>query len=245
MKIKLLVAILLSIIVLQAEDSISKQIWANYILGYPQSEKLYFELDFEPKAQTDGALKWRNLDVTALLEYYPNSWIDLTAEIVSGYTKDSEHVKTFEVSPRLGVRIHIFGNLREYIPTYDLFSLNRFSLATLFRYEYRTLSYSDKSTDHQSRFRVRIETKTAFNNKRFTDDDTYYMFADLEQYFDFGDEVKEVFSNKTRFRIGPGYTYNKKHRFEILAIYDYARDTFEGDARQDALIINFRYKVSY
>lgn len=64
-----------------------------------------------------------------------------------------------------------------------------FSLSTLFRYEYRSLFYSDKSTTHQSRFRVHVETKTALNNISFTDDDAYYMFADVEQYFDF-DDVK-------------------------------------------------------
>lgn len=199
-------------------------------------------MDFEPKVQLSGIGDWRNIDITPLVEYYPNKWFDLTAEIVLGYTKDDHSNKTYEVSPRLGIRWNIYGNLRQYIPDNNMFSFKRFNFATLFRYEYRSLYYKDKSSAHQSRLRVRLETKTAFNHENYTDDNTFYLVADAEQYFDFGDEVKEVFANKVRVRLGPGYTYDKTHRFEMLIIYDYARDTFEGDARNDAISVDFRYK---
>jgi len=228
-----------------AEETVSQQIWGNYILGSAHNDKLYLELDLEPKVQTSGTEQWNNLDITPLLEYYPNEWIDLTAELVLGYTKNSHSLKTYEVSPRLGVRLHILGNLRQYIPNDNIFSFERFSLSTLFRYEYRSLYDNNNSTEHQSRLRIRVETKTAFNHKDHTDDDTYYLFADIEQYFNFGHKVKEVFANKTRIRLGPGYTYNKNHRFEILMIYDYARDTLRGNVRHDAIAIDFRYKVFY
>jgi len=230
---------------LHAENETSTQLWSNIVLAHPQSDKLYLELDLEPKAQIEGPDEWRNIDIVPLVEYYPNKWFDLTAEMVFGYTKDNHNLKTYELSPRLGIRLNLWGNLRKHIPQNALFDYKQFSLATLFRYEYRTLYYSDKSTEHQSRMRLRIETKTALNHKTFTTDDTYYLFADVEQFFEFDDDVKERFHNKTRGRIGPGYTYDENHRFELLLIYDYARDTFQDDVRQDAISLDFRYRMLF
>ncbi len=244
LKNKIISILLFTTILLQGEET-SSQIWGNLIMGSAHNDKVYLELDFEPKLQVSPDQRWRNIDITSLLEYYPNKWMDITAEMVLGYTNDKSSIQSYEVSPRLGIRLHILGNLRQYIPNDNIFLFDRFSLSTLFRYEYRSLYYSDHGAEHQSRFRARIETKTALNHKNYTDDDTYYLFADVEQFFDFGNEIKEVFANKTRIRIGPGYTYDKIHRFEMLLLYDYARDTFEENIRHDAFIINFRYKVFY
>ena len=180
--------------------------------------------------------------MTPLVEYYPNSWIDLTAEAVMGTTKESCSSNTYEVSPRLGIRFHLFGNLRQYVQDGIPFRLERFSLATLLRYEYRSLFYDDGSSEHQSRFRVRFETKMALNHTDHAADDTYYIFTDAEQYFNIGKNLKEAFLNKSRLRLGPGYTYTRNNRFELLVIYDYAYNTFSSEARHDAAAINLRYK---
>jgi len=243
--IKTFFIILISIASLHASDETSKQIWGNVILGSMSSEKVHIELDFEPKVQVSGQETWANIDVTPLVEYFPNKWIDLTAEVVLGYTKQNNDVKSFEVSPRLGIRIHIFGNIKQYLPEYKYISFDRFNLSTLFRYEYRSLWFNDKDSEHQSRLRARIETKTAFNHENLNYNNTYYLFADVEGYFNLGDDIEEVFSNKARGRLGPGYRYDDKQTFELLMIYDYARNTIEDDARHDAVAINFRYKLFY
>ncbi len=228
---------------LYSNDEISKQIWGNLILGSMLKDDLRIELDFEPKMQVSTEEKWANIDMTPLIEYYPNKWIDLTAEIVIGYTKQTNDINSIEFSPRLGVRFNIFGNIRQYLPTYEYLQLKRFNLSTLFRYEYRSLFFNNNSSEHQSRLRARVETKTAFNHDDISYDDTYYLFADAEGYFNFGKEVEEVFSNKARLRLGPGYRYNHEHSFEVLIIYDLAKNTIEDDARNDAYAINFRYKI--
>ncbi len=243
--IKTFFTVLITLASLYANDETSKQIWGNYIVGSMLDDKLYSELDFEPKIQISGQEKWANLDTTSLVEYFPNRWIDLTAELVAGYTTQTNDIKSFELTPRLGIRFHIFGNIREYLPTYEYLQLNRFSLSTLIRYEYRSLWTNDNTSEHQSRLRVRVETKTAFNQDNMSYDNTYYLFGDIEGYFNFGDDIEEVFSNKARVRLGPGYRYDDKHTFEVLMIYDYARNTIEGDARHDAFAISFRYKIFY
>jgi len=230
---------------LYSNDEVSKQIWGNLILGSMLKDDLHAELDFEPKIQVSGEEKWANIDMTPLIEYYPNRWIDLTAEIVIGYTKQTNDINSVELSPRLGIRFNIFGNIRQHIPAYEYLQLNRFNLSTLFRYEYRNIFFNNNTSEHQSRYRVRVETKTAFNHEDISYDDTYYLFADIEGYFNFGKEVEEVFSNKARLRLGPGYRYNDKNTFEVLMIYDLAKNTIEGDTRNDAYAINFRYKIFY
>jgi len=237
--------ILIAITSLYSNDEISKQIWGNLILGSMLNDDIHIEVDYEPKLQVSGEERWANIDMTPLIEYYPNKWIDLTAEIVIGYTKQTNNINSIELSPRLGIRLNIFGNIRQHLPTYKYIQLERFNLSTLFRYEYRSLFFNDNSSEQQSRLRARVETKTAFNHDDISHDDTYYLFADVEGYFNFGKEVEEVFSNKARLRLGPGYRYNYEHSFELLVIYDFAKNTIEGDARNDAYAINLRYKIFY
>lgn len=237
--------LMLCSLILSGQENTSRQIWGNLVLGSAHNDKVYLELDIEPKTQTAGTLTWHNVDMTPLIEYYPNRWIDLTAEAVMGYTKDSLRIKTYEISPRIGVRFHILGNIRQYIPNDNILSFERFSFSTLIRYEYRNLYYDNGNAEHQSRFRVRIETKTAINHKKYSEENTFYLFADVEKYFNIGEDIHELFHHKTRVRIGPGYTYDKKHRFELLFIYDYAYDTTYKERRHDATIIDFRYKLYF
>ena len=223
----------------------SKQIWGNLILGKNFNDKLFVELDIEPKSQIDGVTKWHNVDVTPLVEYYPNGWVDLTLESVFGYTKENVNREIYEISPRIGIRFHIFGNLREYIPAKYLITQKHFSMSSLFRYEYRTLYYSNTQTERQSRFRMRLETKTAINHSNHAADDTFYIFADIEEYFDIGKDIQELFHNKTRLRLGPAYTFTKKNRLELLFIYDFAYDTSNGSRRRDVAAVDLRYKLYF
>jgi hypothetical protein len=67
----------------------SKQLWANFILSRPKSERLYFECDIEGARQVSGGDPWRYIYGTGLVEYYPNGWVDLTGELTTGFTKQS------------------------------------------------------------------------------------------------------------------------------------------------------------
>jgi hypothetical protein len=84
------------------------QIWANLTLGRMVSERTYLELDIEPKWQVTSGEEWRNIDLTPLAEYYPTSWLDLEAEGTVGHTRQRDGLDTFEVTPRIGARLHLF-----------------------------------------------------------------------------------------------------------------------------------------
>ena len=84
----------------------------NVALDWVKSDRLVYELDFEPKvllAAPEGEPGWRNLDLTPNVEYSPKHWLDLVSEAVVGYTKQTDDVNSFEVTPRVGVRFHFLS----------------------------------------------------------------------------------------------------------------------------------------
>ena len=224
----------------------SQQLWGNAVFSFPQGDDLYYELDAEPKIQISGGEQWYNIDFTPLVEYYPNSWLDLTGEVTAGYTRQSDRTNTFEVTPKFGIRWHIFTNVSQYFKRLERLPLKRLSLATYFRIESRNFWYSSGlASEHEYRLRMRLESKIALNHERLDFDDTYYLFLDGEYYVPLGREISEKFASKFRLRIGPGYRLSYANRFELLLIYDYARDTLEAELNKDALGLDFRCKFYF
>ena len=230
-----------------SQESLSQQLWGNAVFGISKCKQTYLEFDVEPKTQISGLESWDNIDITPLIEYYPNSWIDLTGEVTVGYTNQSTNVNTLEITPRLGIRVHLFENVWQYFETSERIPLSRLSLATFFRVEARNLWYnSDQDySEHEFRLRLRIESKLAINHKKLADDNTIYFFTDAEYYMPIGDDILEKFASKFRFRIGPGYRLSYANRFELLFIYDFARDTLEDDVNRDAISLNLRFKFYF
>ena len=84
-----------------------------------KSERLVHELDFEPKGlldKPDGDPDWRNLDVTPNVEYSPKGWTDVVLDTTIGRTRQTDDVDTTEVTPRLGVRFHLFSRAMRFHP---------------------------------------------------------------------------------------------------------------------------------
>jgi hypothetical protein len=223
----------------------STQLWANLILALPQkSDRWYFEIDIEPKLQLRGDQKWANTDATALVEYYPFRWLDVTGELVGGFTVQNDDVRTLELTPKLGLRLHLASNIRELQRVGEF--AKRIGLAILFRIEDRNFWYfgtgATESHSNEWRFRIRPEARVGINRADRSRAGTWYLFTDVEVFVPLGDKTQETFATKWRVRIGPGYTLNKKWRFELLYIRDNARNTFEEDFTVDVNIIDFRFR---
>jgi hypothetical protein len=89
------------------------QFWSNFIMIWQKTPRLSYELDLEPKTLVSvpaGEPDWKNIDVTQTLEYSLKNWMDLSTELVTGYTKQTDDVNSFELTPRVGVRFHLFSN---------------------------------------------------------------------------------------------------------------------------------------
>jgi hypothetical protein len=105
--------------------------------------------------------------------------LDLVADTTIGATNQTNGVDTIEMTPRLGVRFHLFSriqrfNARERAPR------RRIVVRDLVRVESRNLFYSgDTGSDSTVRFRNRLELLVPLNKARVNDDGARYLIAGL------------------------------------------------------------------
>src|SRR5580765_103505 len=77
-----------------------------------RTQRLTYEVDVEPKVllkAQPGDPSWHNVDVTPSVEYSIKNWLDVGGEIATGYTKQTDNVNSWEVTPRFDVRFHLFS----------------------------------------------------------------------------------------------------------------------------------------
>ena len=236
-----------------ARAQTNTQLWGNIMLDWARSERLTYEIDIEPKVllkAPEGEPAWRNLDVTPNVEYASKSWLDLVGEIGAGYTKQTDDVNTWEVTPRVGLRFHLFSRsvpkvgvgklgaqLRELPPA------RRIVLRDLVRVESRNFFYTGagSGSDSSVRFRNRLELLVPLNREKLTDDGARYLLADWEWFMPVG-ELDERFANKQRIRLGFGYRQSVRWRLEAIYMWTRSRNTIEEGFKTADNIIDIRLK---
>ena len=223
------------------------QLWANLTLNWVKSDRLVYELDLEPKVLLDapkGERDWRNPDVTPNVEFSPSGWVDLVGEVATGYTKQTDDLNSWEVTPRVGVRFHL---LSRGLPTAYRGSerppARRIVFRDLLRVESRNMFYAGagRGSDSTIRFRNRVEFMVPLNKPMISEDGARYLLADWEWYIPL-DDVEERFANKQRIRAGLGYRRNSAWRFEALYIWTRSRNTIEDGFTTWENIIDLRVK---
>ncbi len=223
------------------------QFWSNFIMTWQKTARMNYELDLEPKTLVSapaGEPDWKSIDVTQTFEYSAKNWIDLSTELVTGYTKQTDDVNSFELTPRVGIRFHLFSNrisslLKEKHPK------RRLVIRDLIRVEYRSFFYSnDQGSDFSWRFRNRLEFVFPLNHRKLTDDKTFYTMSDWEWFIPLSD-VQERFANKQRIRAGLGYRQNFKWQFEALYIWTRSRKNADEDFTTSDNIIDIRIKYRF
>ncbi len=223
----------------------STQAWGNVAIGWTPGEKVYTELDIEPKVLISGEPKWWNVDLTPLVEYYPNGWIDLSGEMVAGRTLQTDDLRTTELTFRAGVRLHFLRNVQDLVHQ-ERRPLGRVGVSTLIRLEERNFWYSDDTpSQHEMRLRARLEFKAPLNHADLAADGTIYLLADAEGYVPLGEEVDERFANKFRTRVGLGYRVSARHRVDLLYIRDWTRNSIEDDPSESSQAFDVRYRVLF
>jgi Protein of unknown function (DUF2490) len=223
------------------------QFWSNFVTTWQKTPWFSYELDLVPKALVsapESEPDWRNLDVIQTIEYAAKCWLDLSGELVNGYTKQTDDINSFEVTPRIGIRFHLFSNritplLKEKSPN------RRVIIRDLIRVEYRSLFYTDdQGSDSSWRYRNRLEFLLPLNHKKLTEDNTVYTIADWEWFFPIGD-VLERFSNKQRIRTGLGYRKSFKWQFEALYIWTRSRKNSDENFTTSDNIIDIRIRYRF
>jgi hypothetical protein len=228
-----------------ASAQVTTQLWGNLTFNWVKSERLVYELDFEPKAllaAPEGEPDWRNLDVTPNVEYSLRPWLDLVADTTIGRTLQTDDVHSTELTPRFGARFHLFSRARQ-LRVVEQAPRRRIVVRDLVRVESRNFFYSGGDTDSDStvRFRNRLEFLVPLNKERITDDGACYVLADWEWFAPL-DDAEERFANRQRIRTGIGYRRSFKWRYEVLYIWTRSRNTIDEGFSTNENVIDVRVK---
>jgi len=227
------------------------QLWANVTLDWARSHRLTYELDVEPKvllAAPAGDPGWLSVDLTPNARYAWKSWLDLVGEGMVGYTRQTDDVDSWEVTPRAGVCFHLFSRN---VPTLvqdrpyqrELPPRRRVVVRDLVRVESRNLFYTGAGSGTSStvRFRNRLELLVPLNRGKLIDDGVRFLLADWEWFMPLN-EPDERFANKQRIRAGFGYRRSFAWRFEALYIWTRSRNTIEDGFTTNDNTIDIRVK---
>ena len=112
MRIAPLTLLLVTLVAADAAAQTNGQLWGNLTFDWIRSPRLTYELDIEPKVLVSKPADdpgWRNLDVTPSVEFAMKKRLDLVGELVTGFTKQTDDENSVELTPRIGVRLHLFS----------------------------------------------------------------------------------------------------------------------------------------
>jgi Protein of unknown function (DUF2490) len=220
------------------------QLWAEITLSWIKSHQFTYGLDVEPKVLVwapEGDPGWATLDLTPSIEYSHGLWLDVLGELLVGRTRQTDDLDSTELTPRIGMRLHLFSNLRNEL-TKEKHPKRRLVVKDLIRIEWRNLYYStDKPDSSALRLRNRVEMSFAITRPRVTDDGATYVLSDVEWFWS-DQDPDERYASKQRIRAGLGYRHGFAWRFEALYIWNRSRNTLDEGFTTADNIVDFRMK---
>ena len=210
------------------------QLWGDLSLNWLRSDRLAYALDLEPQAlvaNTDeGATGWWTFGVTPNVEYSAKSWLDVIGELGTGITHQTDGLSSFELTPRAGLRFHVFSRdvphvIGRRLDLVELPPSRRLILRDRMFVEQRNLFYNqDEPTSSTLRLRNRIELQLALNRPKVTDDGSRTLLADWEWFLPL-DDPAERFASRQRIRSGLAFRHSFAWRSELIYIWTRSRDT--------------------
>ena len=231
---------------LPSEAQEDTQLWGEFKLSWIKTRHLTYGLDVEPKVlltKPEGDPGWVTLDLTPTVEYSHGEWLDVLGEFLIAKTRQTDDLNSTEITPRIGLRLHLLSNLREALVK-EKRPKHRVVLRNLARLEWRNLFYStaDKPNKSTMRFRDRVELLCALTRPRITDNGVTYALADAEWFWQLDDDVPERYAGKQRLRGGIGYRRSSEWRFEGLLIWNRSRNTIDEPFSATDFIVDLTVK---
>ena len=208
-----------------------EQLWLDFQLSYPFANRYLLEntTSYQTLLNEDG--KWRNISMSPTFEYVLLTRLELTAEIPFGYTKQTEGVSSWEISPIVGGRFHITQN-------------KKIDTRFLLRYQVRAFHEIEaEDWEVSNRTRLKGEIYWSINGPNLFTDKLWYFFADYEEFLVFDHQVDERYANRRRGRIGIGYRLSYAHRFDLSFTRQSSRNEIEGAFITNDNVIQFKYKL--
>ena len=223
------------------------QLWGDLSVEWVKPSGITWGLAVEPKLLVSapaGEPGWWSVDATPGIEYAASRWLDVVGELATGYTRQTDDVRSVEVSPRAGVRVHLFPRgLPPLLPGLERAPGRRLVIRDLLRVEQRNLFYdgSDEDSSSTVRFRNRLEMLLPLNRPRLSDDGAVYASADWEAFVPLGDP-EERFANRSRIRAGLGWRRSATWRGELLYVWTRSRNSFQDDFATSSHAVVVRLK---
>ena len=180
-------------------------------------------------------------------EYAAKSWLDLVGEVGSTYTQQTDGLHSFELTPRIGARLHL---LSRDLPTIfrrgrllpELPPKRRLAVRDLVRVEYRNIFYNgDEPSTSVVRLRNRLEVLFPLNRPRISRDGALVLLGDWEWYVPL-DDPRERFANRQRIRSGFSFRHSFEWRYEIVYVWNRSRDTTDQPFTRSDSAFSFTVK---
>ena len=233
-----LLALLAALYPSDARAQSEVQLWGDVDLKWIKSHDWTLGAEIEPKvlvSKPSDDPGWATLDVTPSVEYTRGNWVDVVGELLVARTRQTDDEESTEITPRVGLRLHILSNLenrlfRERLPK------RRLVLRDFVRFEWRNLYYSDDQPDSSTfRARNRVELLYPLNRPRITDNGALYATGDVEWFWT-AKNLEERYSSKERIRVGIGHRRSRAWRFEALYVWDRSRQGASGFTKADSAV---------
>lgn len=210
-----------------------EQVWLEVQTSYPFKNRYLLENTAAYQTIINKDEKWRSLSISPTFEYVLFTRMELLTEVPLGYTKQSDGVSSFEISPILGARFHITQNKR---------------IDTRFVWRYQTRAFREIEENKWTignRVRLRGEVFISINGPNLFTDNLWYSFLDYEEFLVIDEQVNERYANRRRARIGLGYRLNYKNRFELSYTKQSSRNELEDEFISNDNVIQIKYKLYF
>jgi hypothetical protein len=253
-RLALLVPVCAFLVAGGAHAQTNLQFWGDVSLNWLRTERLAYALDLEPQAVAANTEKdaagWWTFAVTPNVEYSAKKWLDVIGEVGTGYTKQTDGLESFELTPRAGLRFHLFSrdvpnrigrrlNLVESPPTRRLVLRDRLLV------EQRNLFYNQgEPTSSTLRVRNRVEFQLALNRPKVTDDGSRTLLADWEWFLPL-DDPEERFASRQRIRAGLAFRRSFSWRAELVYVWTRSRNTLDEPFSTSDNAIGFTVRRFY
>jgi hypothetical protein len=209
----------------------STQLWTDFTLNKDLEKNLSFDCELSYRTILNSSDKWHSFNVIPKIEKSLGRHWDLLLYIGSINTLQQQAYNTWEARPGLGVRFR-FTPIRKL----QLRILARLELRNQYTFETHTWS-------QELRSRFRLEEIYFINGDSFAKNHLWYILSDFEIFLTIDKEFEERYSNRTLLRLGLGYKFNDKWRFETIYTYQYSKNTIDGEfSKEDENIIRLRFR---
>lgn len=226
------------------------QFWGDLSFNWVKANGAAWALDLEPQvliASSEDEPAWASFSATPNFEYSPTGWLDTISEVGTGYTRQTDGLRTAELTPRVGLRFYVFSRdienrIGRTLAGDDRPPRRRLVLRDRLLVEQRNLFYSDETpTSSTVRVRNRIELQFPLNRERTTDDGARVAMVDWEWFMPIGDP-DERFSNRQRVRAGLLVRRSFFSRLEVVYVWTSSRNTIDEPftTSDNAISLTFR-----